>query len=144
MKKAGDQVAEDEVIAKIETDKTTIDVKSPKSGVIESILFQDGSAVTANTPVAKLKVGASGGAPAAKPSEPAAAAPKKEEPKAAAAPPPPPPPPQTPAQQARVTPLPSSPSQTIPVAQIPITPAAMSSAAIDINKITGTRAETRV
>ena len=141
LKKVGDAVAEDEEIAKVETDKTTIEVKSPKSGVIEAILVPDGSTITANMPIIKLRVGAAGaGAPAAAPA--AAAAPKKEEAKPAAAAPPPPPPQQ---QQARVTPVPSAPSHSIPVAQVPVTPfVASSSAPVDISKISGTRAETKV
>ena len=141
LKKVGDSVAEDEEIAKIETDKVAMDVKSPKSGVIEAILVAEGSTIEANTPIIKIKVGgAPAAASAAKPNDaPGPAAPKKEEPKSAAAAPPPPP-----SQQARITPLPSAPSQSIPLSQIPITPASINSASIDINKITGTRAETRV
>lgn len=143
LKKVGDSVTEDEKIAEVETDKTTMDVKSPKSGVIEAILVDDGSTIAANTPIIKLRLGgAPAAASAAKPSEaPAPAATKKEEPKSSAAPLPPPAPSQ---QAARITPLPTAPSQSIPLAQIPITPASISSASIDINKITGTRAETRV
>ena len=138
LKKVGDAVVEDEEIAKVETDKTTIEVKSPKSGVIEAILVPDGSTITANMPIIKLRVGAAGaGAPAA------AAAPKKEEAKPAAAAPPPPPPQQQ--QAAKVTPVPSAPSHSIPVAQVPGTPfVASSSASVDISKISGTRAETKV
>jgi pyruvate/2-oxoglutarate dehydrogenase complex dihydrolipoamide acyltransferase (E2) component len=143
LKKVGDAVAEDEEIAKVETDKTTIEVKSPKSGVIEAILVPDGSTITANMPIIKLRVGAAGAA-APKAEAPAAAAgPKKEEAKPAAAAPPPPPPQQQ--QQARVTPVPSAPSHSIPVAQVPVTPfVASSSAPVDISKISGTRAETKV
>lgn len=143
LKKVGDAVAEDEEIAKVETDKTTIEVKSPKSGVIEAILVPDGSTITANMPIIKLRVGAAGAAASAA-APAAAAAPKKEETKPAAAAPPPPPPPQQ-QQAARVTPVPSTPSHSIPVAQVPVTPfVASSSAPLDISKISGTRAETRV
>lgn len=144
----GDSVAEDEEIAKIETDKTTIEVKAPKSGVIEAFLVADGSSIAANTPIVKLKLGAAGAAsstPAAAAAAPTPAPAKKAEeapkptPSAQTAPPSPPPPP----QQQRVTPLPTAPSQSIPVAQVPVTPF-VSSAAVDINKISGTRAETRV
>ena len=142
LKKVGDAVAEDEEIAKVETDKTTIEVKSPKSGVIEAILVPDGSTITANMPIIKLRVGAAGAAAPKAEAPAAAAAPKKEEAKPAAAAPPPPPPQQ---QQARVTPVPSAPSHSIPVAQVPVTPfVASSSAPVDISKISGTRAETRV
>jgi len=37
-KAAGDAVAEDEVIAQIETDKVTIDVRAPTAGVITELM----------------------------------------------------------------------------------------------------------
>jgi 2-oxoglutarate dehydrogenase E2 component (dihydrolipoamide succinyltransferase) len=39
-KAAGDSVAEDEVIAQIETDKVTIDVRAPHAGTISNILVR--------------------------------------------------------------------------------------------------------
>jgi 2-oxoglutarate dehydrogenase E2 component (dihydrolipoamide succinyltransferase) len=44
-KKVGDQVSEDEVICEVETDKTSVPVPSPVSGVIQEILYEDGSTV---------------------------------------------------------------------------------------------------
>ncbi len=44
-KKVGDQVSEDEVICEVETDKTSVPVPSPVSGVIQAILYEDGSTV---------------------------------------------------------------------------------------------------
>ncbi len=41
----GDQVSEDEVICEVETDKTSVPVPSPVSGVIQEILYEDGSTV---------------------------------------------------------------------------------------------------
>jgi 2-oxoglutarate dehydrogenase E2 component (dihydrolipoamide succinyltransferase) len=39
LKKPGDAVAVDEIVAQIETDKVTIDVRSPVAGKIESVLI---------------------------------------------------------------------------------------------------------
>ena len=42
-KAAGDSVAEDEVIAQIETDKVTIDVRAPHAGTISNIMVRSQS-----------------------------------------------------------------------------------------------------
>merc|ERR1712106_124135 len=81
-KAVGDTVAEDEVICKIETDRTSVPVPSPTSGVIEELLVEDGSTVAPGAKLLKLKVGPAG---AAAPKPAAAAAPIP------ATPPPPPP-----------------------------------------------------
>ena len=86
-KAVGDSVAEDDVICEIETDKTSVPVPSPCSGVIEELLVEDGATVSPGTQLAKIKAGAAGAA------KPKAEAPKAAEPVAAAAPAPPPPPP---------------------------------------------------
>ena len=93
-KAAGDAIAEDEVLAEIETDKTSVPVPSPCSGVIEELLVEDGDTVSPGTKLVKIKVGAAG---AAKPKAPEAPAPV-----AAAAPPPPPPPPPAPAATGKI------------------------------------------
>jgi len=80
---AGDSVEMDEQIGEIETDKTSLPIVSPASGVIEELFVEDGGRVEKNDQLFKLKLGA-GGAPSA---------PKTEE---ASAPPPPPPPPSPP------------------------------------------------
>ncbi|BBM98118.1 2-oxoglutarate dehydrogenase E2 component (dihydrolipoamide succinyltransferase) [Marchantia polymorpha subsp. ruderalis] len=79
LKQAGDSVDMDEVIAQIETDKVTIDVRSPFAGTIEQIVANVGDTVTPGTKVAIVKEGVSSGK---------STAPKKQE----ATPPPPPPP----------------------------------------------------
>jgi 2-oxoglutarate dehydrogenase E2 component (dihydrolipoamide succinyltransferase) len=107
---AGDTVKEDDVIAQIETDKVTIDVKfAGKSGKISQVLVAEGDTVVVGQAVASVEEGDFGSssssssaaaaeaeapAAAAEPA-PAAAAPK---PGAAAAPPPPPPKPAAPQQ----------------------------------------------
>lgn len=45
LKKAGDPVAENEVIAQIETDKVTIDIKAPSDGTILGVVVQESETV---------------------------------------------------------------------------------------------------
>lgn len=85
--KVGDEVRADDNVMEIETDKTTVGVPTPVSGVIEQIFVQDGDTVKAGQDLFKIKPGAVSDKPAA-----AAAAPAPK-PAAAAQPPPPPPPP---------------------------------------------------
>ena len=70
-KAVGDSVGVDEVIAEVETDKTSVPIPSQVAGVIEELLVEDGATVTPGKELAKVKVGAGGGAaaPAAKPAE---------------------------------------------------------------------------
>lgn len=120
---------------------------SPKDGVVEELLVQDGSTITANLPIMKISVGGSAAAPAAsKPAEPV----KPAEPAAPAAPAP-----SKPVEAARpvsttlpeVPPVPKQPLTTTLTSQVPVTPfkpVVESAQSIDITKITGTRSETRV
>lgn len=138
----GDSVTEDQVVAEIETDKTTVPVPSPAAGVVTELLIPDGERVEAGAELFKLEVGAGGGsAPkpaAAEPPPPPAAAP----PPPAAAPPPPavaaPPPPPIPTTMPPVPPIPTKPLSVTPAGSvIPVK-------AVDHNVIGGSRAETRV
>ena len=84
----GDPVKEDDIIAQIETDKVTIDVKytGKQSGVIGKLLVSPSEVVKVGQQVATVELGAAGAAAAAAPA-PAAAAPPKpaaEAPKPAA------------------------------------------------------------
>jgi len=153
-KAAGDSVAEDEVLAEIETDKTSVPVPSPVSGVIEELLVEDGDTVSPGTKLVKIKVGAAGAA------APKAKAPEAPAPVAAAAPPPPPP--AAPAAGAipvappAVPKPPTEPQASTPVAAIrppPPPPAAPQAGAAPIvrmppadptKEIAGTRSEHRV
>ena len=67
----GDAVGVDDVIAEVETDKTSVPVPSPVAGVIVELLVEDGATVQAGKELAKIKSGAAGAAPpaAAKPAE---------------------------------------------------------------------------
>ncbi|XP_051179406.1 dihydrolipoyllysine-residue succinyltransferase component of 2-oxoglutarate dehydrogenase complex 1, mitochondrial [Lolium perenne] len=82
LKKPGDRVEADEVIAQIETDKVTIDVSSPEAGVIEKFTASEGDTVTPGTIIATISKSAA-------PSE-THAAPSKETSQKETPPPPPP------------------------------------------------------
>jgi len=155
LKKKGDYVNADEIVAEIETDKTSVEVHSPQAGTIESLLVQDGSKVTAKQKLFTLKTGgappAGGEAKKEPPKEKKAEAPPKEKksepppPKAQAPPPPrrdagpppssPPPPPPRPDKPIRSSPV----SDAVPRAVAPPPPSASPEKAI-----TGSRTETRV
>ena len=148
MKKVGDSVKVDEVIAKIETDKTAMEIAAPINGVIAELLVDEGATITANMGVIKIRPGAGAVVPPAASKPAAAAAPPKPQ---AETPPPPPPPPAAPKPVSSSLPeipqIPKSPVSSVPISQIPVTPfkfEAPSGANMDINKIGGSRAETRV
>merc|ERR1712115_278238 len=99
-KAVGDSVSEDEVLCEIETDKTSVPVPSPGSGVIEALHVEDGSTVQPGTKLLTLKLGPGGAKPAAAAPLPTTAPPPPPKPAApiSARPPPPPPmPPRAPA-----------------------------------------------
>lgn len=85
-KKTGDTVTADEPLVELETDKVTVEVPAPASGVMGEIVVAQGATVAVGSLLAALRDGASGGA-----SQPAAAAapPPAAEKPAAVAPPPP-------------------------------------------------------
>ena len=45
LKKEGDEIKQDEVLAEIETDKVVIEVTAPSDGVMEKILVEEGSTI---------------------------------------------------------------------------------------------------
>ncbi|CAI5474756.1 unnamed protein product [Closterium sp. Yama58-4] len=55
LKSVGDSVRMDEVIGQVETDKVTIDVRSPDEGVVEAVSVQLGDTVTPGTPIAVVR-----------------------------------------------------------------------------------------
>merc|ERR1711990_931651 len=95
-KAVGDTVSEDEVLCEIETDKTSVPVPSPGSGVITELLVEDGTTVQPGAQLLKIQLGPGGAKPAAAPA-PAAPAPAPAAATAAPIPPTPPPPPPRPA-----------------------------------------------
>ncbi|MCH4092123.1 2-oxoglutarate dehydrogenase complex dihydrolipoyllysine-residue succinyltransferase [Acetobacter sp.] len=85
LKKAGEQVAADEPVAELETDKVTVEVPAPQAGVLGQPAVQEGDEVEVGALLTTLEAGATAKA------APKAEAPKAEAPKAAApkaAPPP--------------------------------------------------------
>ncbi|XP_046364325.1 dihydrolipoyllysine-residue succinyltransferase component of 2-oxoglutarate dehydrogenase complex, mitochondrial-like [Haliotis rufescens] len=135
-KAVGDFVGEDDVVAAIETDKTSIPVPAPVAGIIEELLVEDGGTVAAGQELFKIKI--TGDAPPPK-------AAKAEAPAPAAAPPPPPPPPPPsagpiPSTPPPVPPVPKAPLTSTPTSSIKVTP----SAAPSLDMGSGARGEQRV
>jgi 2-oxoglutarate dehydrogenase E2 component (dihydrolipoamide succinyltransferase) len=58
LKAPGDAVAVDEVVAQIETDKVTIDVRSPIAGTMTKVLVSEGDTVNVGQAVAEIEEGA--------------------------------------------------------------------------------------
>merc|ERR1711974_278411 len=140
-------------MGEIETDKTSVPVPSPGSGVITELLVEDGSTVQPGVQLLKIQLGPGGAKPAA---APAAAAPAP-----AAAAPPPPPPAAAPAAPAAApiptTPPPPPPRPAAPLAARPppppMPPKAPAAGAAPVlrmppadptTEIAGTRSEHRV
>ena len=76
-KAVGDSVNEDDTVAEIETDKTSIPIPAPQAGVIEALLVEDGTTVTPGTPLFKLNTDGAAAA-AEKPKPPDSTAPPPE------------------------------------------------------------------
>src|SRR4029079_5464604 len=70
LKKPGDDVAADEPIASLETDKVTVEVPSPVAGVLSEQLAQEGDTVAVGAVIARI--GEGGGAAASAPAQAAA------------------------------------------------------------------------
>ena len=89
LKNVGDQVAEDEVLFEVSTDKVDSEVPSPSGGYVSEILVQEGETVDVGTRLAVIAdappSGGAASAPAAEqpPAEAAAPAPARAEPAAA-------------------------------------------------------------
>ena len=80
-KKVGDTVKADEPLVELETDKVTVEVPAPASGVLTEIVAQNGETVGLDALLGQIAEGAAGAATSA----PAAAPAKAAEPAAAAA-----------------------------------------------------------
>ena len=74
-KKTGDTVAQDEMLCELETDKVSVEVPAPASGVLGEILAAEGATVEAGGKLAVMSAGEGSAAPA-----PAAEAPKEAAP----------------------------------------------------------------
>jgi 2-oxoglutarate dehydrogenase E2 component (dihydrolipoamide succinyltransferase) len=83
----GEAVKADEPLVEVESDKATVEVPSPGSGVIRKIIHQSGSTVAIGEVIAEIEEGATAGASAAtSAAAPAAPAPKPEAKSAASGP----------------------------------------------------------
>jgi len=88
-KKVGDYVAIEELLAMVETDKVTVEVRAPASGTIKALFYNPNDNVLVGADLVEIDVGAGGaGAAATAPASAATTPPPK--PAAAASPPPPP------------------------------------------------------
>ena len=76
-KKPGDAVTQDEMLCELETDKVSVEVPSPVTGVLAEILAPEGTTVAANARLAIVSEGAAASAPK-KAEVPAPAAPAKD------------------------------------------------------------------
>jgi len=65
-KKAGDTVRQDETLCELETDKVSIEVPAPVSGVLTEILAAEGTTVAAGGPLAAIHAGEGAAAPRGK------------------------------------------------------------------------------
>jgi len=63
-KKAGDVVKADEPLVELETDKVTIEVNAPASGVLSEIVAKDGETVAPGALLGQIAAGGAGAAPA--------------------------------------------------------------------------------
>lgn len=60
-KKAGDSVTQDEMLCELETDKVSVEVPAPASGILAEILAEEGATVDAKAKLAVITEGAAGG-----------------------------------------------------------------------------------
>ena len=60
-KKVGDTVRQDEMLCELETDKVSVEVPAPASGVLAEILAEEGATVDAKAKLAVITEGAAGG-----------------------------------------------------------------------------------
>lgn len=138
-KAVGESVDEDETVAEIETDKTSIPIASPSQGVVEELLVEDGSTVTPGTPLFKINTEGATSAPKAEPAD--VPAPPTPTP---ATPPPPPTTSEIPSTLPPAPPVPTQPLSSIPVASVPVTPVSISTPVTASEQVVGARTENRV
>ena len=68
-KKPGDAVKQDEMLCELETDKVSVEVPSPVTGVLAEILVPEGATVAANARLAIVTEGAAATAPPVTPAK---------------------------------------------------------------------------
>ncbi len=81
-KQKGDNLAADEAVVELETDKVTLEVPAPAGGTLQEIMAKEGDTVTVGALLGLIAEGAGGAEPASKPKAEPAAAEKKVEAKA--------------------------------------------------------------
>ena len=133
--KVGDAVIDDQPLCVIMTDKATIEIPSPFSGVITELTAKEGEIVKVHQLM--LKGDAKGGAPAAKVEAPAHAAPTHSAPAAAPAA-------KAPAPTAAPAPAPVSNTNSADVLASPSTRRLASEKGIDLGLVAGTGPNGRV
>lgn len=67
VKKVGDYVNADEMVAELETDKVTLEVNAPVAGIIESLKVSEGGTVEVGAVLGTIKAGAAGSVSSAAP-----------------------------------------------------------------------------
>ncbi len=72
LKKAGDQVAVDEPLVELETDKVSLEVPAPAAGQLAEVLVAEGTDVEVGTVIGRIEEGAGAAAPEPKPAAKAA------------------------------------------------------------------------
>src|SRR5256885_8022824 len=87
IKKVGDQVARDEPLFEISTDKVDAEIPSPAAGVVSEIRVKEGETVPINTVVAMIGSAAAASATTAAPADKAASKPEPMAPVKAVEPP---------------------------------------------------------
>jgi len=102
LKQQGDSVEEDEPLLQIDTDKVTVDVRSPKAGNIEAILVQEGDTITVGQLIAIVAEGQAGKSPSPSSASSSPQQPTEQPPQPSASSETPPPP--------KAAPSPTSPS----------------------------------
>ena len=115
----GDEIAAEQGIIELETDKATMEVPAPEAGRITEILVSEGDTVAIGAPIATIEPGnGQAAAPSAAEEKPPA-----EQPKPAAAEPTPPP--AAPVEPSQPAPAPT-PAATAPASTVPTQPVATS------------------
>jgi len=141
LKQEGEQIAADEPLLEISTDKVDTEVPSPGEGVVQQILVQEGETVDVGT---KLAVIAPAGAEAPAPEAPAPEAPEPPpepppapppEPAAEEPTPPPPPPPTAPPEP---TPTPVTDGTGEKTFVSPVVARIASEHGVDVSRVSGT------
>jgi pyruvate dehydrogenase E2 component (dihydrolipoamide acetyltransferase) len=155
LKQEGEQIAADEPLLEISTDKVDTEVPSPGEGIVQQILVQEGQTVDVGTKLAVIApVGAEAPAeapaapepegeqappaPEPTPPEPPPPASPPEPPPAAEAPAPAPPPPQPPAAPPEPAPVPDTDGAGEKTFVSPVVARIASEHGVDVSQVSGT------